>query len=130
MTPQAIETALGQRLDAAAIAPVIFPNRETAAPVPSILFEHLPTVRRDDTLAGGGEVAEGYAVMACLTTRDAFSTAGLAMAEEVRALFPYASRLALAGGRALVITAPPRVLPGYPDGDAWRTPVRVDYRTT
>lgn len=131
MTPESIATALGQALESALDDnDVAWPNRSADPERPFVDFQHVPTVRRDPTLAGTAEIAEGYMVATVVTDRGSHATQGERIAALIMAAFRYTTRLSLEGGGQMVVTAPPRTLPAFDDGAAWRTPVRIDYRTT
>ena len=126
MTPVEIENALGQRLAAMGGATIVWPNQDANPARPFILFQHVPVLRTDRTLDGVGETATGYVTATVVAERDGFATAANTLAGQVMAQFPYGLALAMGVG-AITINKPPEVLPGYPDGPDWRTPVRISY---
>jgi len=125
-----VATALEQRLFAApSLGVIAWENYDAVLVPPYIMVEHIPATAEDMTLAGGGEVLTGYLSIAAITAQGEHATAGRLMAESIKARFPYGLRLAITGGEVL-ITKPPLIMRGYPDGADWRTMVRVDYRAS
>lgn len=126
MTNGEVGIAIAQRLSAANLATLVWPNRDTAPAVPYIIFDHVPVGAEDRTLAGGALALSGYVMMTVATALNGYATPGETLAASVVALFPYGLRLNLADGKVL-IRKPPEVLRGFPDAVVWRTPVKVTY---
>lgn len=127
MTPDDIETALGQRL--AAISPAqttVWQNSDENPARPFLFFQHVPLSRTDATLDGLGETQIGYVDVAVVIDRNTFTTPANIIAAAVMAQFAYGLSLAAGTGR-ITINKPPEVLRGYRDGPDWRLPVRINY---
>jgi hypothetical protein len=125
-----IANALGQRLAAApSLGTIAWPNDGTTPTAPYLVFDHVPVSRVDRTLAGGGEIAEGYVMIGVVAALNEFATPANVIADAIAARFPYALRLSFTGG-TIVITQPPVILRGYPDDANWRVPVRINYRAS
>ena len=123
-----IANILGQRLSApAVIGAVIWENQEVQPVPPYLVLEVVRTDTTDDTLGGGAAVHSGFMQISVVCETNKFSTAALNIADDVADRFPYGLRLPVGSGEIL-ITKPPSIKQGYPDGIHWRVPVRVDYQ--
>lgn len=134
MTFGDIETALGQRLDTLDPSyPIAWPNKDfdpkAAGNLPYIEFQHVPTLRSDESIDASLTVQTGIALMTVVTARDAFTGQANTIAQAVADLFSYGLRLSVTGG-TVMIAKPADPVPGFTDGVYWRLPVRVNYRTT
>ncbi len=132
ITDTDISNALGQRLATLSPAlPIGWPNKDVPAgtPHPYLIFDHVPVSRTDDTLKGGVEIVRGFIQIAIMSEIGVFATGASAIADSIRALFPYALRLPVTGG-SITIIDPAEVQQGYPDGPHWRVPVRIPYEAS
>lgn len=126
----AISNALGQRL--ATLTPertIGWPNKDVPAgtALPYLIFDFVPVSRTDDTLKGGHAISRGFAQVTVMAAQNAFATEATTIAESVAALFPFGLRLTASGGATVLVSQPPEVQQGYPDGPHWRVPVRIPY---
>ena len=125
----AISNALGQRLMTLTPTPtVVWPNKEPGSTPsrPYLIFDFVPVSRTDDTTTTDAPVSRGFAQVTVMAQIDAFATSATTLAENIAALLPYGLKLTVTGGKVL-ISQPPEVQQGYPDGPHWRTPVRIPY---
>ena len=123
-----IANALESRL---ALAPslglIVWENKDAAPPpAPYLIFENVRTTAEDATLAGGAYTSSGYLMISVVSKTDVFATAATALADNIAERFAYGLRLSAGTGHVL-ITKPPFILKGYPDGVNFRVPVRIDY---
>lgn len=129
ITLAAIETALGQALDAIPeVDRVAWPNRVTDPARPFVMFQHVPGAWSDRTVTGGSTVASGFVTVTIVTKAGEFSGAANALADAIMGAFPKGRRITV-GAYCLLIPSPPRPLPGILDGADWRQPVQIDYQT-
>lgn len=124
MTPDAIQTAIGQRLAAMPDCPtVVWPKKTTPPPARPYLVMQIASRSDDDpTLAGDTPVSEGRAVIVCVADLGGFTTAADALAGRVRDHFLGQRRI----GGVTVLRA--QALAGYPTDTDWRVPVAVNWR--
>lgn len=126
MTEADIANAMGQRLALLpAIAVTVFENANTVPALPYIWAEMVPTSRIDASIAGGSAVSRGYMMATVIVPMNGFATRGRQMADQIIARFPARLILPITGGKVIIGDA--QIVKAYPDGVAWRQPVRVNY---
>jgi hypothetical protein len=131
MTPQEIETAMGQRL--ATISPeprISWPNKDATPALPYLAFKHIPVSVEDETLDNTGRRQVGLVLVTVVAQRDSFTTGANTLAQAVADRFPRGLRLPVAGKGAILIRRWPEVVDGFHDrtGD-WNVPVRISFET-
>jgi hypothetical protein len=124
-----IANALEARLGTASGLPVVIWENQDALPTtrPYLDFQNVRVSTRDQALAGGAGVSEGYLMITVVADQNAYATGAASIADDVAERYPYGLRLAFDGGHVL-ITKPPHVMQGFPEGAYWRVPVRIDYQ--
>lgn len=111
--------------------PIKYDNTESLTiPKPYLLPDHVPALPIDSTLSGAMPIHEGYWIVNIFTEPNKFVTPGLEIAQRIADAFPRASKIEAPNGGYLTISLHPRVIAGYADGDAWRTPLRLDYEAS
>lgn len=128
MTENGITKALGQHLIGAGIGlPIIWANEKAGSPpAPYLVAQIVPTASSDFTFSGTGAVNKGFMQVTVVSGLGGFATAGLKIAEDIKARFAYPTTLT-GPGLEVTIIAPPFIGQGYDDGVYWRTPVRISY---
>lgn len=123
MTPDAIFSAIGQRLAAMPdCPPVIWPNKDSAPPARPYLTAQIAA--RDDldpALAGGAGYSEGRFVVTVVSDLGRLTTAPDQLAALIKAQFPKALRTSGVTIRAASVKS------GYPTATDWRVPVVIDW---
>ena len=121
-----VDMALKARIDQADLGglPVIYPNNQTKQAVPYVVVQVTFNEVKDDTIDGSKPIIPGFMIATVVTSegigpRDALTTAGL-----IKALFPMGYRISLADG-IIEVKKQPSVLSGFPQGGAWRQPVKI-----
>ena len=127
MTPEAIATALGQRLTAAGLGyPIVWENQDASPALPFLVFQVVPAMRRDRTYKGTGPLESGFLTITVVTPQNEYATRALQIAAQVLAAYPARTIINITGGR--VIIGESGAQQGYPDALGWRLPVRINYQ--
>jgi hypothetical protein len=125
-----VTKALMARLD---IAPalansIVYPNEEVSGPAkPYLVFDDVPTLTGNNTLASGAGWGEGYLMVTVVSQLNQYDVSAKEIGDLIAERFAYGLRLGFDNGH-ITITRPPFVMRGFPDDTSWRTPVRINYR--
>lgn len=127
-----ISDALGQRLDDANLGyQIAWPNKKSDDPlkVPYLIYEYVPTSRRDHSLAGGSAIARGYVQISVVTKKNTFEADDETVANAVTNVFDRAdpAKAVIIDSGLKIKMGDSQVLRSYPDAVNWRTPVRIQF---
>jgi hypothetical protein len=113
--------------DAALGVDIDWPNSPRSAVWPRIEVSHISSERTSGTLKGS-EVIRYSGVMSAIIVTQAASGAvsGDVLADQVAAIFPEGSRIAITGGE-IAFNRPADIRDGYNDDGDWRVPVMIGY---
>lgn len=122
--------AVGQIITGSAIFPrIVWANKDSIPERPYLALSLVPVQVTDDTLGLSLPVWSGFLSATVVTGLDEYDTAGKALLKQLGDLFPGASRIAMATGQQLLVSAHPQPLPPYRDGADYRLPIRIPLRT-
>lgn len=132
MKTDIIDLALGKRLEDASLGHAIIWENQDIPPgqsTPYLIYEFVPTGRRDRSLAGGSVQASGFLQITVVTAKGNFATEGRRIAEEVAAVFDRADpqKRQITQDGVTIIMGDSAVQRSYPDGANWRTPLQVKF---
>lgn len=124
-----IENVLGQHLLGSHLDyPVAWPNKDFPAGVATYLvFQVVRTSVASCLLAGVKVASSGYVMIGVVDRANNFAVDANRIADIVAGNFRMGLRIAVPGGGEITISQPPQIMSGYPDGPAWRVPVKVHY---
>lgn len=131
MTPQEIETALGQRLAGIIPAPrVIWQNKDGDRTLPYLAFKHIPVSIEDETLDSTGRRQIGLVQVMVVDQEDQFTDGANTLAAAVQARFPRGLRVPVTGKGNILINRWPETVEGFHDKTGnWNVPVRISWET-
>ena len=122
-----IQAALEARLASIEGLPrIVLENEDDDGPRPFVVVGHVILLPLDSTLNGDAIMQRGYMQASVVSDRGQLSHWARRKAEDIRAAFPMADFLSVAGGE-ISIQRPPHIMQGYPDGAAWRQPIQIFY---
>lgn len=120
--------AIGRRLDAAAIAPVVSPDLRLSPTRPCLVLDLVPVrTFMPGVSATGQTIRTGFAMVSVITAADDAGRLAWALAQQIGDLFPAGLRLNLGYDGTLTVTTPVHITQGFRDDSDWRTPCRVDW---
>lgn len=128
---KAISQALGQRLAAMPnVPPIVWGNKSADFPKPYLIARHQPVSRDNATLDNTIDDEQiGLFFVDVVVESDTFETQAEEIAWDVAQQFRKGLRLAATGG-VVLIDAPAEPVAGFhSEGNEWRMPVRIRYRT-
>lgn len=135
MRTDIIGVALGKCLDTANLGhPIIWENKDIPPGhiTPYLIYEFVPTGRRDRSLTGGSARSTGFVQVTVVTKRNSFATEGRKIAEQVAAVFDRAGpqKRQITQDGVKITLGDSAVQRSYPDGVNWRTPVQINFSAT
>lgn len=121
-----IMQAVGGRIAGSGSFPrIAWANRDAAPALPYLALVLVPLRIDDDTLAQDAPVWVGLLQATIVSSLNDFDTNCWALRTLIAALFPSASKLALADGTSIRVTSHPQPQPSYRDGPNNRTPLQI-----
>ncbi len=130
MTENDIANALGQVLYTAALGyPIAWEGQEIMPARPYLMFEVVPTSRRNYPVAGLGPISDGFVqvnVKVRTSDKPTAATQARQIAQSIMDLFPANTSLAITDGN--IVLGDSGVKQGYADGVGWSLPVQIKYK--
>jgi hypothetical protein len=103
--------------------PLVLPNEDSEPAKPYLVMDLNITSRTNRSLSGGIEVAMGFCQLSLVFETNVPETEVLAVAQDIKDLFPYQTRF-----DGVLLRAPTVIEKGYRDGPDWRTPIVVRFQ--